>query len=203
LTAEPAGANCAAGGVRIDAGLDANRNNVLDAGEISQTAYACNGTGAGPAYQPVGPQNNIAVASLSGWTECYRDLYNNSSTTIASIQTACSKAKIMMACRPTGSATLQLLAWAPRTDVFFDTGTGNVTHNANGTGWYFNNAWSWGFVREGDAVSRNSCDTNGTGTVAQRLCWHTGGGNINSGYRCGNNFLNGSTAYERVVYQAD
>jgi hypothetical protein len=35
------------------------------------------------------------------------------------------------------------------------------------------------------------------------MCWHTGAGNMNSGYRCGNSFLNGNTGWERVVYHAD
>lgn len=51
--AEPAGAHCANGGVRIDSGLDKNGNHVLDSKEIQQTSYVCNGaagaagTGAG------------------------------------------------------------------------------------------------------------------------------------------------------------
>ncbi|HLM60358.1 MAG TPA: hypothetical protein VK308_06125 [Pyrinomonadaceae bacterium] len=45
MTAEPAGANCGAGGTKVETGLDANRNGALDAGEInaSQTRYVCNG----------------------------------------------------------------------------------------------------------------------------------------------------------------
>lgn len=43
VLAEPAGANCATGGRRIDNGLDANRNNVLDTAEITGTSYVCNG----------------------------------------------------------------------------------------------------------------------------------------------------------------
>jgi hypothetical protein len=42
-TSEPAGGNCATGGSRIDSGLDANANGVLDAAEISSTSYVCNG----------------------------------------------------------------------------------------------------------------------------------------------------------------
>lgn len=41
ITAEPAGINCAAGGSRIDSGLDDDRDNVLDAGEIDSTSYVC------------------------------------------------------------------------------------------------------------------------------------------------------------------
>ena len=44
---EPAGANCATGGKRINVGPDGNSNGVLDAGEISSSSYVCNGaTGA-------------------------------------------------------------------------------------------------------------------------------------------------------------
>jgi len=43
VSTEPSGANCTAGGSRIDAGLDANSNNVLDAGEVTSTGFACNG----------------------------------------------------------------------------------------------------------------------------------------------------------------
>lgn len=43
LAVEPVGANCAAGGTRVDAGPDANANNTLDAGEIAATSYVCNG----------------------------------------------------------------------------------------------------------------------------------------------------------------
>ena len=42
--AEAAGANCAEDGLRVDVGLDVNDNNVLDADEITNTAYICNGS---------------------------------------------------------------------------------------------------------------------------------------------------------------
>ena len=44
-TPEAAGANCATGGTRLDAGLDANSNGTLDAAEINAalTRYVCNG----------------------------------------------------------------------------------------------------------------------------------------------------------------
>lgn len=42
LTAEPAGANCDNGGTRIDSGLDTDGSGVLDAGEITDTGFACN-----------------------------------------------------------------------------------------------------------------------------------------------------------------
>jgi len=39
---EPAGANCPAGGTRIDAGTDTNDDNILEGGEITTTGFACN-----------------------------------------------------------------------------------------------------------------------------------------------------------------
>lgn len=43
LTAEPPGANCPAGGTRVDAGGDANGNGTLDVpAEVGTTAYVCN-----------------------------------------------------------------------------------------------------------------------------------------------------------------
>ncbi len=44
-TTEAAGANCASGGTKIEVGLDANSNGVLDSGEVnsSLTKYVCNG----------------------------------------------------------------------------------------------------------------------------------------------------------------
>ena len=46
-TAEPAGINCSNGGSKIETGLDANNNGILEAGEVnsSQTTYVCNGNG--------------------------------------------------------------------------------------------------------------------------------------------------------------
>jgi hypothetical protein len=46
ITAEAPGANCAAGGQKVQVGIDANGNGVLDASEVQQTAYVCNGQSA-------------------------------------------------------------------------------------------------------------------------------------------------------------
>ena len=48
-TVEPAGVNCTYGGTKVETGLDANNNGILDVGEINgtQTTYVCNGSGAG------------------------------------------------------------------------------------------------------------------------------------------------------------
>ena len=46
LSVEPAGANCMAGGTRIDAGADSNANGTLEVAEITATRYVCNGSAA-------------------------------------------------------------------------------------------------------------------------------------------------------------
>jgi uncharacterized repeat protein (TIGR03803 family) len=43
MNPEPPGVNCAAGGVRLDSGLDADADGQLQDGEITRTSYACNG----------------------------------------------------------------------------------------------------------------------------------------------------------------
>ena len=155
-------------------------------------------------YLPVGPQTNVPVNTVigGGWTECYRDTYNidlDSDTVLAS----CPGERLMLSCRPTGSSTLTLLAQGDRSDVTFDTGNNeDITHIANGVGWYFNSAEgestnSWGFVRAGDSVEKDNCDVDTSGANDERLCWHLNGG----GYRCGaTEELNGSVDFERVVY---
>lgn len=45
IVVEAPGPNCTYGGSRIDRGVDANRNHVLDATEIAGTQYVCNGGG--------------------------------------------------------------------------------------------------------------------------------------------------------------
>ena len=45
LSDEGPGAHCVAGGIKIEGGTDANRNGVLDAGEVASTQYSCNGLG--------------------------------------------------------------------------------------------------------------------------------------------------------------
>ncbi len=171
----------------------------------------CDGTvDPGCLYTFTGVQTNVPIADLVGWTQCYMDTYAGSGTALTTIQAQCNKAKLLLGCRPTGGTSLQVAAWAPRTDVLFDTGTGNVTHDANGVGWYYNGSWSWGFAPQGDAIQRNSCDTvassiGGAGADPdKRLCWHTGGGAINGGWRCGSSdSLNGSGAFQRLVFHAD
>jgi ELWxxDGT repeat protein len=52
---EPAGSNCANGGTRIDAGVDDDGDGTLDAAEIDQTQYVCDG----------GSSNNTLLSTIS------------------------------------------------------------------------------------------------------------------------------------------
>lgn len=55
MSVEPAGANCSAGGTRLDSGVDANANGTLDLSEVATTRYVCNGaTGSTGATGPAG-----------------------------------------------------------------------------------------------------------------------------------------------------
>ncbi len=59
IVSEPAGVNCANGGVKVLSGLDANSNGTLDAGEAGTPTYVCSGPPA-PSV-PAAPTNVQAV----------------------------------------------------------------------------------------------------------------------------------------------
>jgi hypothetical protein len=66
-TSEPAGANCSNGGTKIETGLDANGNGVLDASEVngSQTQFVCDG------------QNNSSSIGGNGFNYFFPDNVNS------------------------------------------------------------------------------------------------------------------------------
>jgi hypothetical protein len=152
-------------------------------------------------YFPHGPQTNVALSTVTqgGWTECFTAYYNYGlDTKIASILSACSGSKLMMACKPTNSSTIQLLAWAPRDDVLFQTSAVNPKHYVEGPSWYFSTTkpYSWGFAKEGDDIKRAQCDYGAPVNGKYRLCWHT---NDSKGFRCGEKTYPGSS-YERMIF---
>jgi len=55
MNPEPSGSNCGTGGTRIDVGVDDNSNGVLEASEIDQSQYVCDG----------GSSNNTVLTSIS------------------------------------------------------------------------------------------------------------------------------------------
>ncbi|NUQ75694.1 MAG: hypothetical protein HUU21_19290 [Polyangiaceae bacterium] len=157
-------------------------------------------------YWVPGVQQNVDPALLSGWSQCWSGTYTDGFPSLQNILAQCDKSKLLMACRPMGSPTYTLLAMGPRLDVLFDCGSqSNCTKQSNGVGWYYSSSYSWGFAPGGMPVNRSSCDYNDGSQQSPelRMCWHTGGGNINQGYRCGSNDLNGGFNWERVVYEAD
>jgi hypothetical protein len=149
-----------------------------------------------------GPQTNVSISSLKGWSTCFVQAYGTYGTTLASIKAACTGTDLMLGCRTSGSDTLLVAAHAPRDDVFFDTSAAtNTPHVANGSGWYFDDSLSWGFALEGDPILRVSCDIETT-HPEQRLCWHTTGSALSSGWRCGaTTDLNSTASYERVILE--
>jgi hypothetical protein len=77
VVAEPAGANCAYGGVSVNAGTDTNGNGVLDPSEITSTQDVCNGAngsngsnGASGANGSNGYSALVAVVSEPAGTNC-------------------------------------------------------------------------------------------------------------------------------------
>jgi hypothetical protein len=158
-------------------------------------------------YVP-GVQQNVAESALAGWSVCYSGNYGDN-VSLMTILANCNKAKLLMACRPTGQPTFNLVAMAPRVDVLFDCGQQtNCTKQSNGVGWYYSDSFSWGFAQGGESVYRNSCDYGGGGPQTNphlRMCWHTGGGSTNGGYRCGDDNLGPypDQNWQRVVYHAN
>jgi hypothetical protein len=153
-------------------------------------------------YWASGVLQNVPESTLTGWTLCFSDDYGDFFTPVSQATSQCDKAKLLVGCKPTGTSTLTLAAMGPRADVLFDCGqTADCKKVSNGVGFYFSDNYSWGFVPEGAQVQRFSCDV-GAGFDNLRMCWHTGGGAMNSGYRCGNNFPF-DASWTRVVYEAD
>jgi hypothetical protein len=153
----------------------------------------------GGLYTFEGVGQNIAEADLEGWTVCHRDTYA-STTPMAGFLAACDGEFVMYGCRQVGSPTFSLLAMGDRATVFADTGdVGNAVNTTNGVSFYFSQRFSLGFVPQGELPNRNSCDT-GAGRGEERMCWHTGGGSLQSGYRCGAEFINNNGGWERVIF---
>lgn len=66
---EPAGAHCAAGGTRVEAGADGSADGVLDAAELTSVAYVCDGAaGATGATGAAGQTGAAGVAGAVGGT---------------------------------------------------------------------------------------------------------------------------------------
>ena len=76
-------------------------------------------------YTPEGPQVSVPTSAVehNGWGECYRQSMNSylSDTLIdENIQPSCFGDKVMMTCQKTNCSTIEVLAWANRSDVFLE-----------------------------------------------------------------------------------
>ena len=143
---------------------------VVAAGLLSVPGVAS----ASPIYNPVGPQQNVSIASVlaGGWSLCYSGGYGEGGLSISGITAGCTGDQMMLAGGLNDTGELLLLAQAAETDVMFTT-TVNAVHNANGTDWYFNSL-SWGFAPQGFGISQNSADNHVPRTFFVR--WREGEG---------------------------
>ena len=153
---------------------------------------------------PFGPQNDVTLTQVSDWGFSTCSVVNASTSDESSRPVAmlsgCTGDYLMMAMRRVGSTTYDVLAAANYGDVLFESGTGDVTHLANGSEWYFNDNFSWGFAGAGDVVQRDTADIAGW-DERDRLSWHTHD-NLSAGYRSGANVGVGS-GWEKVLLVAD
>jgi hypothetical protein len=74
VVAEPPGKNCTNGGNRITSGLDTNGNGVLDASEVTNTQYVCNGapgsTGTAGTAGVNGEATLVATSTVAAGANC-------------------------------------------------------------------------------------------------------------------------------------
>ena len=64
ISAESAGVNCAAGGQKLEVGLDDNSNGTLEAGEIDQTSYVCHGADGANGADGADGSNGLSTLSV-------------------------------------------------------------------------------------------------------------------------------------------
>jgi len=178
-----------------------DRNHCGVCGRSCEEGVECIEGFCGGLYAFEGIRQNIPDAELGGWEVCHADLYGDRNTQVQTILDNCNGEFVMLGCRQAGQPNWQLLAMGERNSVFTNTGdrNNNLTSH-NGVDWYFSSGYSIGFVGPGTGVRRNSCDT-GNASPELRLCWHTSGGRLSGGYRCGaRTGLNGARDWERKIW---
>jgi hypothetical protein len=162
-----------------------------------------------PGYYPSGPQKDVLKTALTDWTLCYQGDYRGGAS-IEDIQAGCDGDYILMASAPVGATKFDVVAAAPRGDVYTDT-ENTAPHEANGTAWYFSGYGAWGFAPAGAAINLAVCDTvddndhlqtGGQGDL--RTCWETYYSQMESGGRSGRTVLDYASGlgYERFLYES-
>ena len=148
-----------------------------------------------------GVQNDIPVADLNGWTQCFSRTYADRDAFASTMRAQCTKANLIVACRLPGDSVLRVMAEAPRVDVFHEDGNGATTSRlVNGAQWYYSDNYSMGFAPAGEAVRRNSADVLNRSSN-NRLSWHTHH-TFTGGYRCGN-LISNAGVWEKMIFESD
>ncbi len=133
-----------------------------------------------------------------GFRLCWAGDYGADEGTLAEVDAACDGNVLLLGCSTDDPDVLDVAAMGERAIIVADHGGGNgdsVEHND--VQWYRSADRSWGFAPAGVPIDRNTCDV-GAERADERLCWHTVGGSIRAGFRCGDaRFLN---AGRRVIY---
>ncbi len=153
-----------------------------------------------------GVRQDVAPPDYAGWEQCYSAPYDRDNRdSVVAILGECRGDWLMMACRRIGEDNLVLAAMGSRDDVTRDVGDdAAASHDANGVQWYYSAERSWGFAPVGVLINRSSCDFGRNAERRdERMCWHMDGGRIQSGYRCGDNDLNGDAGWEKLLFQVD
>ncbi len=173
-------------------------------------ATACSSSGSDspppiPFPSGEGIKQNLSLSTLraDGWTVCLDDPYDTDGPTISTLLTLCPGEHLLLACTSGLTNDVLALAAADRRSVVTqaDAATSTAHHVSGTVGWYFNDSLSWGFFPAGQGLNRLPCDYDAAETAsAQRLCWHTSGGDVTPGYRCGTDVnLNSSSTWRRLV----
>lgn len=139
VTPEPRGLNCANGGQKIRAGIDANGNGTLEEDEVTSTSYVCDG--AAPTLVP----GSTSSVMRDGWSvRC-----------LVWSGRICTRPQVMMSCDVCSSYPL-CGVWHDLTDVN-DFGEGWQAKNfcAIATG---NAAATWSSGPDGSAVAPRACN---------------------------------------------
>ena len=171
----------------------------------------CTGTGYAGAtcsssfYFPYGPQTNVNEEKVTsgGWTQCHSESMTvpQGQSSLDAIIRKCSKSKLIMGCRKSGSSTITLLAAAPNGKEALKV-TGDNGQIINGSKWYRKNGKSYGFAHKTSRIVQVAADSSTT-RPELRLSYHLCGGTY-GGWRCGSaTMLDNDSTWERLYYHAN
>jgi uncharacterized protein (TIGR02145 family) len=152
---EAAGINCNTGGIKIESGIDANGNSILETSEIntSLTRYICNGavgqTGAAGTFQPGTNAGDMYYWNGSAW----------------SIIPAGNQGQSLIFCngKPTWGACLVTLTTTAVTSIgsFIASSGGNISNDGGGAVTARGVVWS---TAQNPTIALTTKTNNGTGT---------------------------------------